>query len=171
MSKDAKSTLDELDAHVREKVAKKITTWLVDQRRLGNAIPKVTTTIIEDAMAARDLTADERAERLLGFLAQQTPNLGMAVEVAQLEFLDQLFDSKTSFDFALQAKAISESVGIDELIYLLKYLESVGWMKLAVAIVQSFFVPSQWRATDGLRNKRSTQVRTKCLWRCGLILA
>ena len=91
LSREAKYMLDELDAHAKEKTTTKITTWLVDQRRLGNAIPRVTTTIIEEAKAARDLTADERAERLLGFLAQQTTNLGSAVWVAITKPVDRRY--------------------------------------------------------------------------------
>ena len=118
--------LDELDAHAKEK----ITTRLVDQRSLGNAIPRVTGTIIEEAKSARELTADERAERLLGFLAQQTTNLGSAVWVAIMHPWDNGTFLKTEYDIAYHAMAISESAEFQELVYLLEYLRSAGWIEL-----------------------------------------
>ena len=131
LAREAKHMLDEFDAHAREKITTKITTRLVDQRRLGNAIPRVTTTIIEEAKAARDITADERAERLLGFLAQQTTNLGSAVGVAIMRPWADVTFFTTEYDIACHAKAISESVEFDELVFLLQYLEVAGWIQMA----------------------------------------
>ena len=138
MSKEARYWLDEADAHTRERAATKITTWLVDQRRLGNAIPRVTIPVIEEARAARDLTADERAERLLRFLAQQTPSLGSAVGFPTIDhgsarLLNLDITSIPGFDIGWHALAISESVGFPELNYLLNYLGSVEWIAIARA--------------------------------------
>ena len=108
----------------------RITTWLVDQRRLGVDFPRITTSVIEQARVSRDLTADERAERLLGFLAQQTPILGSPVRVAmrQGSYSDQSYYA-TPYDIAYQAMAISESVAFEELFYLVKYLDAVHWIE------------------------------------------
>ena len=133
LSMAAKWFLDDLDAPTKEKIATKITTWLVDQRRLGNPWPTVTTVVIEEAKAARDLTADERAERLLRFLAQQTPNLGNQVRVAMVEeeYSVDPYYYATAYYIAYQAMAISESTTFHELSYLSEYLRSVGWIELA----------------------------------------
>ena len=126
LAREAKYFLDELDAQAKEK----ITTRLVDQRSLGNAIPRVTSTLIEEAKSARELTADERAKRLLRFLAQQTENLGSAVWVAIMRpWHDDTFLT-TEYDIAYHAMAISESAVFQELEYLLDYLGSVGWIEL-----------------------------------------
>ena len=106
----------------------RITTWIVDQRKIGMDRPRVTNSVIEEARTARGLTADERAERLLGFLAQQTGNLGAAVSIAQVEQPIEGWVTEIHLDVARWAKAISESVDTDELFYLLDYLESVGWI-------------------------------------------
>ena len=130
LAREAKYLLDELDADAKEKITTKITTWLVDQRRLGNAIPGVTTTIIEEAKTARDLTADQRAERLLGFLAQETTNLGSAVWVAHIKPWSYETFMTVEYDLACHAMALSESVEFEELVFLLHYLEAAGWIHM-----------------------------------------
>ena len=127
LEREAKYVLDRLDAYTKAK----ITTWLVDQRRLGVDLPRITTSVIEQARVSRDLTADERAERLLRFLAQQTPTLGSPVQVAIREgsYSDRSYYA-TAYDIAYQAMAISESVGFEELFYLEKYLDAVHWIEL-----------------------------------------
>ena len=121
------SSFEKIDEHHKAR----ITTWLVDQRRLGNTSPTITRAIIDATKAARDLTADERAERLLGFLAQQTPIVGSLVRVAitQESYSDPTYYA-TAYDNAYQAMAISESVAFEELFYLLKYLNEVSWIQL-----------------------------------------
>ena len=134
LAREAKYLLDELDERAREEVTPKITTWLVDQRRLGNVIPRVTTAIIEEARNAHGLTADERAERLLRFLAQQTTNLGSAVWVAHIApWVDEIHIMAAiaaAYDLAYHAMATSESVEFGELLFLLQYLEVAGWIQM-----------------------------------------
>lgn len=130
LSMEAKWFLDDLDAPTKEMVATKITTWLVAQRRLGNLMPRVTTAVIAEARAGRNLTPDERAKQLLGFLAQQTSNLGSAVSVARMKPWPGLTFFTTEYDLACRAMAISESITLGELIYLLQYLERAGWIQV-----------------------------------------
>ena len=122
-----------------ERHKSRITTWLVDQRRLGNRLPKITTVVIGETKYARDLSADERAERLLVFLAQQTPHLGSAVGFPTIDqdkavALNLDMTSLPGFDIALRALAISESVRFSELTYLLEYLTTAGWIAIASSI-------------------------------------
>lgn len=102
----------------------RITTWLVDQRRLGNTSPTITSSVIDATKTARPLSVDKRADRLLGFLAEETTQLGMALGVAQVYSMDDTTFGNAHLYRAFGAMAISESVGLSELIYLLKYLES-----------------------------------------------
>ena len=136
LSWEAQIVLDALDVRDRDKVATKITTWLVDQHRLGSRQPRITTAVIREATAARNLTADERAERLLRFLAQQTPSLGSAVGFPTIDhgsarLLNLDITSIPGLDIGWHALAISESVGFPELNYLLDYLGSVEWIAIA----------------------------------------
>ena len=121
-------SFEKIDEHHKAR----ITTWLVDQRRLGNTSPTITRAIIDATKTARSLTADERAERLLGFLARQTTNLGSPVQVAivQESYSDPSYYA-TAYDIAYQAMAISESAAFEELLYLLNFLDEVRWIELS----------------------------------------
>ena len=107
----------------------KITTWLVDQRRLGNTTPMITSAALDATEKARPLSVDERADRLLRFLAQETANLGGIVEIAAVTSMGESGGNNTRLAVAMQAMATSESVGADEVPFLLDYLEEVGWIK------------------------------------------
>ena len=123
----ARLLLNEIDD---ERHKARITTYLVNQRRMGVDWPQITESIIEEARVARGLTADERAERLVGFLAQQTTNLGTAVWVPHLApWLDDASMTDEYYS-AYHALAISESSVFGELVYLLDYLMSAGWIEL-----------------------------------------
>ena len=115
---------------IDERHKARITTWLVEQRRLGNDWPRLTDSVIEQARIARGLTAGERAERLLRFLAQQTKNLGRAVWVATVTPSTDSDRADGRYNTAYNAMAISESVELQELDYLLEYLKSVDWIEL-----------------------------------------
>ena len=104
----------------------RITTWLVDQRRLGNTTPTITRAIIDATKTARPLSVDKRTDRLLGILAEETRQLGMALGVAQVDSADVSPFGKACLYRAFRAMAISESIELPELVYLLEYLESAG---------------------------------------------
>ena len=55
-----------------ERVKARLTSWLVDQRRLGIRCPEVMSSSIEAAARYQDLTVRHRIGRLLGFIAEQT---------------------------------------------------------------------------------------------------
>ena len=62
-----------------ERYKARITSWLIKQRRLGIERPKVTTTVIKDAERSRDMTVHKRADRLLQYIGDQTPEIGSVV--------------------------------------------------------------------------------------------
>lgn len=95
-------------------VCARLTTWLVDQRRLGVQYPVVTQDVVKFAEAKRPLRADERAERLLKMIADGTTSVGNPVR-----FL-------TSNG---EAFAWSESVTRQEVYYLLAYLKKMSWIE------------------------------------------
>lgn len=53
-----------------------LTSWLIDQRRLGEEAPLVTPKTIEDAKQRRDLPIYERMDRFLHYLSQIEPFVG-----------------------------------------------------------------------------------------------
>ena len=123
----ARLLLNEIDD---ERHKARITTYLVNQRKMGADWPRLTGSVIEEARVARNLTADERSERLLGFLAQQMPNLGSTVWVADMKPWPGESFIIEAYQLACHAMAISESIELQELVYLLEYLKSVDWIEL-----------------------------------------
>ena len=100
-----------------DKEKARLTTWLVDQRLLGNQHPHVTKEIIWLAMNKRPLHVHERAERLLKFIASLAKTVAGGVEIAE---------GSHEFHYAY---AWSESTEWDEVIYFINYLEEMGWIQ------------------------------------------
>ena len=88
----------------------RLTTWLVDQRRLGVERPRVTKQIADAAKHWPSLPMLERADRLLEFLGGLSEFAGEAI----------LLEMRGSFTKML---AVSESVRVEEVRFLLDYLE------------------------------------------------
>ena len=99
-----------------ERLKARLTTWLVDQRRLGNRFPEVMTSSIDDAGRYQDLTVRQRVDRLLRFIAEQTPGIGAAFS---------LTNQKTT----CPALAWSESTHMKEVRFLLNYIQKRGWLE------------------------------------------
>ena len=93
-----------------------LTSWLIEQRRLGTKCPEITTKEIKDAKHFRGSTVHKRADRLLQYIRNQTPNISSVV-------------SFTGPDICAPAIAWSESIGMDEVKFLLDYLMEKGWLK------------------------------------------
>ena len=89
----------------------RLTTWLVDQRGQGVYRPIVTEEVIEYARTRRPLSVDERAERLLRYLVEQSNTLGERLSVSRTPLL-----------------AWTESTDIREVIQLEGYLDECGWI-------------------------------------------
>ena len=60
----------------------RLTTWLVDQRALGNTQPEITETDIDYVKARRPLPVHERAERLLQFISKEGRTVADPVWIA-----------------------------------------------------------------------------------------
>lgn len=112
ISGSAITQLEQLDKRLKAR----LTSWLIEQRRLGSECPEITTVIIEDAKYRRDLTVHKRAERLLQYIGNQTPSIGSIVAF-------------TGPDVCAPAMAWSEAISIDEVKFLLDYLVEKGWLK------------------------------------------
>ena len=65
---DAMPVLEDCDGRAKAR----LTTWLLDQRKQGTAVPTITEADIESAQQSPKLPEDERADRLLAVIEQQT---------------------------------------------------------------------------------------------------
>ena len=102
---------------IDDRVKARLTTWLVDQRRLGNECPEILQETITEAKQQKDLSVHDRAERLLQYIGDQTVEIGK-------------YFSFFSADMSNTAIAAwSESVNEPEVAILLEYLGEQGWIK------------------------------------------
>ena len=101
-----------------------LTSWLIDQRRLGEKSPLITLKTIEDAQQRRDLPVYERADRFLRYLSRREPFVGGSFIMDESELL--------------HAQAWSESRRIvttmptlaDEITFFLDYLAAKRWLNV-----------------------------------------
>ena len=89
----------------------RLTTLLIDQRRLGTELPAVTLRLIEKAKRRQPLPVYERAHRLLQYMARTMETVGTRVHMG----------SGSDEEYAW-----SESTNDDEISYLLSYLRQYG---------------------------------------------
>ena len=101
----------------REKA--RLTTWLVEQRRLGDACPEIQSLEIESITTRPQLSVHARADELLKYVQKKTSYIGE----------DYGF---TASNPPMDMLAYTESVEEDELQYLFRYLFSQGWLELTV---------------------------------------
>ena len=109
--------------HHDDRVKAKLTSWLVEQRWLGNQIPEIYSTTIREANDRRDLSIPERADRTLRYIDKQTTQIGDFVG------LSSGHDHPLEYCNMMNALAFSESIETKEVSYLLNYLSSQGWLE------------------------------------------
>ena len=105
-----------------------LTSWLIEQRRLGEECPVITDKIIEDAKQRRDLTVSERADRLLQYLKQVEPSVGKEFRIGlnDLAMMQALSESRI-----VAEDAIISHGRLDEHNFFINYLEKKGWIKFS----------------------------------------
>lgn len=111
--------------HRGDALRARLTTWLIDQRRLGNECPEVVTTIIDDAERRRHLTVQERSDRLLNFFVDQQGYIGDPVRVDMANAAAILYGSGFS-ELAARLVAHTESTQSQEGVYLIQQLQRKG---------------------------------------------
>ena len=97
-----------------EKEKALLTTILLEQREQGIHSPFVNAALVEKAKTRPPIPVDQRAERLLRFISSQTENVASTVEIREDTW---------------EAYAWSESAKWKEIVYLLDYLEVMGWIQ------------------------------------------
>ena len=119
---DAKDMIE--DNEVTDDQRARLTTLLVEQRRLGNEWPMVTTSLIEAARSATPLQVQERADRILRYISESSFNkIGKWVPI--LDVVNPTYET---------GLARSESTGFTELVYLCNYLSQNNWIELPLHI-------------------------------------
>ena len=123
-----------------ERLKAKLTSWLVEQRRLGDQKPEILSTTIDEANESRFLSVFERANRTLRHIQSQTSYIGNVVELFRDEGPLNVYSTakrrgkaidetnKSRCFVSLYFKAFSESVNLDEVAFLLRYLNSHKWI-------------------------------------------
>ena len=92
----------------------RLTTWLIDQRSRGVECPKVTAEIVESIRRKPSLPVHKRADRLLRFTAKKLKSIGTYT----------LADGGAPGELAW-----SESLEMDEVFFLIGYLQDMGWIQ------------------------------------------
>ena len=104
---------------VREKA--RLTTWMIEQRKLGVERPEVWSyeNEIKSKTRRTDMTVHARADELLKYIHKVTPHIGKKY----------VFRTGESHD-GMEMLAYTESVNDEELQFLLVYLIEQGWLEL-----------------------------------------
>ena len=103
-------------ATLDQKDKAKLTTILINLRRMGDRVPLVTSELIEEAKRADPLPVHERAERLLRYLVNLPKYVGQRFSTYFIQN-------------DLRAFAWSESTIIEDIMYFLHYLTTKGWLE------------------------------------------
>ena len=117
VSRRAEASLEKLSKRFKAR----LTSWLVDQRRLGEECPEITDETIERTRHRKDLRVGERADRLLQYMDRETSEIGEL------------------FSFRITSEMYSNSnmtLTLDEINYMemLAVSESVKWPELEVFV-------------------------------------
>ena len=115
-----------LEHNEDERLRARLTSWLIEQRRFGEQCPKITGATIEEMERRRDLAVHERADRLLQYIHNKTPRIGVAVDVVRASATTSATKVMCR---VMETCAHSESINWGEVSFLLDYLKSQGWLK------------------------------------------
>ena len=97
----------------------RLTSCLIDRRRVGEDFPEITRKALEDARHRRPLTVHERADRLLREFSSELSDIADG-------FGNQQDESRVEVQRRL---AHSESLRVQEINYLVSYLEHRHWIE------------------------------------------
>ena len=105
-----------------------LTSWLIEQRRLGEEWPEITDKTIEDAKQRRDLPISERADRVLRYFRQIEPSVGrqFTIDVQDQKYRDTLMDIQAWSESKLSGELRTSH--IQEIHFFINYLDTKGWI-------------------------------------------
>ena len=102
-----------------------LTSWLIDQRRLGAESPLITLKTIEDAQQRRDLPVYERADRFLRYLSGRAPFVGGEFRMNEVH----LPSAQAWLESKMTVTAVAKR-STDEIDFFLDYLAAKGWLNV-----------------------------------------
>lgn len=140
ISRHAQSTLTVQGDALRAR----LTTWLINQRHLGVECPEITDNILDDVKRHRPLTVQDRADRLLTNIRNQTSTIGELFCFAK-RYLNYEANSWMEDETFLRTKAWSESIESEEVLYLMDFLDQ---RKLIQNIISVAGTPNQGTHKD-----------------------
>lgn len=101
----------------------RLTTWIINQHRLGKKWPMITTEVIEEIKNYPPLSIYERADNLLRYLNEKSNLLGTVIKFYELD------NAKKAQKTAYELLAWTESIEISEVITLAEYCHEEGWIE------------------------------------------
>ena len=114
----------------RDKCVKaRLTTWLIEQRRLGVECPEVASNTIGDAERRHSLAVHERADRLLQFLESRQEHIGAWISIQVTNPGENVFGPGHT-EFGGELLAHSESTKPIEVQYLVEQLEKRRFLEV-----------------------------------------
>jgi len=117
MSRSAQAVL----LHRDETSKRKLTSWLVEQRRLGVSCPEISTRTLEEVETRRPLNVFDRADALLRYMSSKSEYIGTVVKFYAL---DNSKNPKASEELL----AWTSSRRISEIITLAEFCAAEGWI-------------------------------------------
>jgi hypothetical protein len=105
----------------REKIL--LTSWIIEQHRLGVDMPKITADTLKDIKKHKTLSVHDRADNLLRYLDQKSDRLGSVVE----------FDIYAAHENNSELLAWTSSEKISEVLTLAEYCAKKEWVELREA--------------------------------------
>jgi hypothetical protein len=109
----------------------KLTSWLVEQRRGGIGCPEISSWTLDEVFDRDTPSVQKRADKLLVFIVCRSSVIGSSFAVSR-QILDTGIISWIPSPVFENLLAHSDSVGPEEVDYLLGYLVEQNWMKRTV---------------------------------------
>lgn len=134
ISEKAKKVLSTQD----ERFKARLTSWLVEHRRLSNQPPKVTQDTFREVEQQQHLPVHERADRLLHYIRQATSAIGEQVKFQiepglimypNMANLESISDGSLNQYRMMAWSECTKSNYFDEVAFLLEYLQERGWIE------------------------------------------
>ena len=106
----------------------RLTSWLIEQRCLGEEWPEITDKTIEDAKQRQYLPISERADRLLRYFRQIEPSVGrqLIIDIRGSEHRNALMNIQAWSESRLSGEL--KSSHIQEVHFFINYLDTKGWI-------------------------------------------
>ena len=115
--------------HRDRTVHPRLTSWLIEQRRFGFDCPIIYSDTVNQIEHRRQLSVQQRADNLLRYIRRQISNIGANFLFETQR--DRIRNPQSDWEYTryMEMLAWSESIKMQELKYLLKYLTSQSWLE------------------------------------------